>query len=136
MGQPPAEIAAVETVPRRVPPAVVLPVLALLAVIGGQLPSFSVQANLYVLAVGGALTWLGLSGQLRRYDRTVPGEGLGWWLLPIVVFAPLEMVNYALGSSYAHPTISVLLDPVFAGEPAKTVLYFGWLAVFWGLVHR
>lgn len=145
----------------------VVPVLAVLAAVGGQLPSFSRQANLYVLVIGAALTWLGLSGRLRRRPvapvpalageaasgpPTPPPSALGlssapvvawpdtralrWWWIPVVVFVPVEAVNFALGSTHAHPTVSVLLDPLFTGELPRSVLYFGWLAAFWALIRR
>lgn len=123
----------------RPPLSVVVPVFVVLAAIGGQLPPFSPEATLYVLTLGGVLTWLGLSRRVvRTYcchsdDRYAQSA---WWLLPILVAAPMEATNYLLGSTHQHPTISILLDPLFAGEPARTALYLGWLAGFWALVRR
>src|SRR5215467_9543221 len=77
-------------------------------------PSFSVAANLYVLVLGGALTWLGLGG--RTAKRPSPwrlGGAARWWLLPTVIFLVVELVSFLYGSTDAHPTLSVLMaDPL------------------------
>jgi hypothetical protein len=39
-------------------------------------------------------------------------------------------------ASYAHPTISVLTDPVLAAEPGRAVVLAGWLLLGWYLVRR
>jgi hypothetical protein len=119
----------------RASPPVVVPLFAVLALVGGRLPSFSPAATLYVLALGGVLTWLGLSGRVSR-QPVAPQHGAVWWMLPVAVFLPVEMTNYVLGSTYEHPTISILLDPLVDGELAKSVVYFGWLVAFWALGRR
>ncbi|WP_213451019.1 hypothetical protein [Rhizomonospora bruguierae] len=118
-------------------PVVVVPVFAVLALVGGQLPSFSVAANGYVLVLGGAMVWLGLSGRVRH--RPVPGRpgrGARWWLLPAVVLLTAEVVTFALGSTDEYPTLSRLADPLLAMEPVRSACYFAWLSGFWGLVRR
>jgi hypothetical protein len=118
-------------------PAVLVPVFALLALVGGQLPSFSLAANAYVLALGGAMAWLGLSGRVpRRPARARLGPGTRWWVLPSAVLAVAEVVTYVLGSSYDYPTLSRLSDPVLAAEPVRSACYFAWLSGFWGLMRR
>lgn len=117
-------------------PVVTVPLLALLALVGGQLPSFSSQANLYVLTVGAALLWLGLSTRLPR--RPAPerlGRGAVWWLLPGLVFAVLEGLTFLAGTR-RYPTLSRLLDPALDGEIIRSAGYVGWLAAFWVLVRR
>jgi hypothetical protein len=118
-------------------PIVLVPIFALIALVGGALPSFSAAANLLVLGVGGALFWLGLSHHVRR--RAIPARLAAratWWLLPLAVLVGTEAANYLLGSTPAHPTISKLADPVLEGYPARSAMYFGWLCAFWGLVRR
>jgi hypothetical protein len=118
-------------------PIVLVPIFALIALVGGALPSFSTAANLLVLGVGGALFWLGLSHHVRR--RATPtglAAGVAWWLVPLAVLASTEAANYLLGSTPAHPTISRLADPVLEGYSARSALYFGWLCAFWGMVRR
>jgi len=118
-------------------PVVVLPMLALVSLVGAVFPSFSIGANLVSVAAGGTLFWLVLTGRVPRRPaprRLVPQAA--WWLLPVLSFAVAELVNFALGSTYAHPTFSVLADPVLAGYLARAAAYLGWLAGFWGLARR
>lgn len=114
-----------------------LPILAFLSLVGGQLPSFSLSANLYTLGIGGALVWLGLSNRVPRRPvarRFWPGAA--WWLLPVTVFAVVEGTTFLLGSSRNYPTFSLLADPMLEPELARSAVYFGWLAAFWALVRR
>lgn len=118
-------------------PAVMVPIFVLLSAVGGLLPSFSLQANLYVLAIGGTLFWLGLSHRVPR--RPAPGRlpgGAAWWLLPALTLAAVELVTFVGGSTQDYPTLSLLADPVLDTYLARAALYFGWLTAFWGLVRR
>lgn len=118
-------------------PAVLVPVFVLVSAVAGLFPSFSLSANLLVLAVGGTLFWLGFSTRVPK--RTVPGRVTGraaWWLLPALLLAAVELINFGYGSTDAHPTLSKLADPLLDGYPARSSLYLGWLAGFWGLVKR
>lgn len=114
-----------------------LPILAFLSLVGGQLPSFSLSANLYTLVTGGALIWLGLSNRVPRQPvvrRFWPGAA--WWLLPVAVFGIFEGTTFLLGSTPDYPTFSLLADPALDSEPVRSAVYFGWLAAFWALVRR
>ncbi|HKE66033.1 MAG TPA: hypothetical protein VKB59_15460 [Micromonosporaceae bacterium] len=118
-------------------PLVLVPAFATLALIGGLFPSFSVAANLYVLVLGAALMWLGLAN--RTAKRASPwrlGRAAGWWLLPAGIFVAIELVNFLYGSTYAHPTFSVLVAEPLAHYPVRSLAYFVWLGGFWGLVRR
>lgn len=119
-------------------PAVTVPVFAVLAVAGGQFPSFSRQANLFVLAVGGVFLWVGLAGWVRQPARLPSGwrPSAVWWLLPVAMFGVLEGATFLLGSSDEYPTFSRLADPLLEREVVRSVGYFGWLTAFWGLVRR
>jgi hypothetical protein len=155
-------------------PAVTVPVFAALALVGGQLPSFTTAANLYILGTGGTLIILGrrmapsrlvlgrraapsrlilgrraapprlalgqgadrprLVSGLRagRSQRRGVGVGAVWWLLPVGLFAVLELTTLARGGR----TLSLLADPLLSGEAGRAVGYFGWLTAFWWLVRR
>lgn len=118
-------------------PMVMLPIFVLLSAAGGLFPSFSLQSNLYVLAIGGTMFWLGLSGRVPR--RAVPhrlSRGGAWWLLPALCLATVEIVTFVGGSTNDYPTLSLLADPVLESYLARSALYFGWLTAFWGLVRR
>ncbi len=118
-------------------PVVSVPVLACLSLVGGQLPSFSAQANLYTLGTGGALIWLGLTNRMPR--RPVPqrlGRGTIWWVLPVAVFTFFEATTFALGSTDDYPTFSRLTDPWLDDDLVRSAGYFAWLSAFWALVRR
>jgi hypothetical protein len=118
-------------------PGVLFPTFALVALVGGALPSFSTAANLLVLGVGGVLFWLGMSNTLVR--RPAPARlarPAAWWLIPVLLLAVVELYTFSIGQTYGHPTLSKLADPVLERYLARTGLYFGWLVAFWGLVRR
>jgi hypothetical protein len=130
----PASAEAVRTWDR---PLVIVPLFALIALIGGLFGSFTPQANLLVLAVGGTLMWLGVTGRAGR--RPAPsriGRGAAWWLIPLLMLSFLELATF-LGHSYdKYPTLSLLADPVLEGYLPRAACYFGWLVAFWGLIRR
>lgn len=118
-------------------PVVTVPVLVCLSLVGAQLPSFSVQANLYTLGTGGALIWLGLSNRMPR--RPVPERlrrGAVWWVLPAAVFGIFEGVTFVLAAGDEFPTFSRLADPLLEDRMVRSAAYFAWLTAFWGLVRR
>ncbi len=115
----------------------VLPVFVPLSLLGGLFASFSLEANLYVLLLGGALMTAGLSRRLPR--RTAPVElppGVVWWLVPIGIFVVFEVITFAFGSHPDFPTLSLLLDPLLDGYLMRSLAYFGWLTIFWAMVRR
>ena len=131
---PPASAEAVRTWDR---PFVIVPLFALIAAIGGLFGSFTLQANLLVLAVGGTLLWLGMTGRAGR--RAAParlGRGAVWWFVPLLVFALVELVTFSMKDPARYPTLSLLADPVLDNYLARAACYFGWLAAFWGLIRR
>jgi hypothetical protein len=125
----PSEVTA-PAVRARDRPAVTVPVFAALSLVGGQLPSFTAAANLYILGVGGILIILGR--RTARPRRRSVGAPAVWWLLPAGLFAVLELTTLARGGR----TLSLLADPLLAGEVGRSLGYFGWLMAFWWLVRR
>jgi hypothetical protein len=114
-----------------------LPVFALIAAVGGLFGSFTLSANLLVLAVGGTLIWLGLSGRVvrRPAGRQLP-TGAVWWLVPILSLALVELYAFSRHSIEDYPTLSLLADPVLNHYLPRAACYFGWLTAFWGLIRR
>jgi len=55
----------------------------------------------------------------------------GLWELTQLLLQPTLTTD-----SYAHPTISVLTDPVLASHVGRSILLFVWLAVGWFLVRE
>jgi hypothetical protein len=118
-------------------PLVLVPVFALVSLLGALFPSFSLGAEAFILAAGGTLFWLGLSARLPRRDppRQLATRA-GWWLVPGLTLGVVEMINFVAGSTHQHPTLSRLADPILEGYPARAAAYFGWLTAYWGLVRR
>ena len=99
-------------------PVVSVPVLVCLSLVGGQLPSFSAQANLYTLGTGGALIWLGLSNRVPR--RPAPrrlAPGAVWWLLPVTVFGVFEGATFVLGDRRRLPHLLPAGGSAAGGPP-------------------
>ncbi|MGE5828971.1 MAG: hypothetical protein ACM30G_11520 [Micromonosporaceae bacterium] len=118
-------------------PIVMIPVFVLIALVGGLVPSFSLSANLLVLAVGGTLVWIGMTGRAGR--RPAPrrlARGAAWWLLPLLLLSFIELFAFTKHSIDAYPTLSLLADPVLDQYAARAACYFGWLTAFWALVRR
>lgn len=118
-------------------PLIVVPTFALVAAVGGLFGSFTLEANLLVLAVGGSLIWLGMTGRVAR--RPAPSRlapGFAWWFAPLALFALVELFTFAMKDPVNWPTLSLLADPVLDNYLARAACYFGWLTAFWGLVRR
>jgi len=118
-------------------PLVMVPLFVLLSAVGGLFPSFSFLANVYVVAIGGTLMWLGLSGRVNR--RPMPARlsrSAAWWLVPALTLALIELTMFIAGSTNDYPTLSLLADPILDMYLARAAVYFGWITAFWGLVHR
>ncbi|MFG2102398.1 MULTISPECIES: hypothetical protein [Micromonospora] len=118
-------------------PAVAVPVLVCLSLVGGRFPSFSTEANLYTLGAGGVLIWLGLSNRVPRRPAPVRlGSGAIWWTLPVVVFGVFEGATFVLAAGDEFPTFSRLADPLLEDQLVRSAGWLVWLSAFWGLVRR
>lgn len=108
-----------------------------LAALGGLLPSFSLPATLYVVAIGGVLVWLALSGRIARHAAPGRlGRGAAWWLVPTSFLVALELWTFSGGSTPDTPTLSILADSVLETYLGRAVAYFGWLSAFWAALSR
>jgi hypothetical protein len=104
---------------------------------------YSLPATLAVwapAAVGVAVAW-------RRpvADGTdpapVPAAGAVAWAVVFVALALWELAALLLQpslttTSWAHPTISVLLDPILASHLGRAIVLSLWLGSGWGLLRR
>jgi hypothetical protein len=71
----------------------------------------------------------------------VPAAGAAVWAAVFVALALWELAALLLQpslttDSWAHPTISVLLDPILATHPGRAVVLSLWLASGWWLLRR
>ena len=115
----------------------------LYAVVVGSFSRYSWPATLPVAALGAAVVAIGWRGP--RHNRPAPPRppavGLALWSGVAVacclweLWSLLEQPNLAT-SSYAHPTISTLTDPVLSTWAGRSIVLAGWLALGWFLVER
>src|SRR5215831_18017581 len=100
-------------------PLVVMPVLGLVALVGGLFDSFTLSALLLVLAVGGTFVWLGITGRAGRRPLELPlPRGAVWWTLPVLTFAAIELFAFGKHDIIRYPTLSILGDSVLSFYPA------------------
>jgi hypothetical protein len=88
-----------------------------------------------VLVPGGALLWWGVRRipiRTIRVSRTTAATWIGLGL----VFCAWELVAFYSGNDAAHPTLSLLTDPVLATYPGRVAGYLLWLRVGAWLVTR
>lgn len=109
--------------------------LVLIAGSAGWFQSFSLGANVLVLGSGGVLFWTGLN-HAPPPAAPVPARGAVWWLVPAGLLLVIEATNYALGSTYEHPTLSRLADPWLERYPVRAGAFLGWLVAFRALARR
>ncbi len=116
---------------------------ALYAVVAGAFARFSWPATIAVAGLGALVILIGWQGPVR--DRVVPGRlpllGTALWGGLLVAGGLVELWallhQSSLGqTSYAHPTLSALADPVLASGPGRALVLGGWLLLGWYLVRR
>jgi hypothetical protein len=141
-GDPPPLLARMRSViDRSSIPLLLLPAVGLALVIG-WFDRYSVIASLAVAAVG--VTAIALSWHGPLHDEPLePVEPVGkvLWALVVVALAGWELTNLFLqpsltADSWAHPTLSVLSDPVLGSPIGRSLMLFAWLRVGWGLLRR
>jgi hypothetical protein len=113
------------------------------AVIVGSFSRFSWPATVAVVGLGTLVVLVGWQGPLRprpEYGR-LPLPGVLLWGALLFTGGLWELWSLfqqpALDTtSYAHPTISALTDPVLAAQPGRALVLGGWLLLGWYLVRR
>ncbi len=92
-----------------------------------------------VAIVGGLMLARGLA--LSRAERlpapaAMPRAAVRAWWVVLLAFIALEVTNDLLGSTWAHPTLSILLDPVTNSVPGRFVGVLVWVIFGDYLVRR
>jgi hypothetical protein len=105
---------------------------ALLAAFARPLTLPAVAAT---LLPGGAVLWWGVRRAPTRTIRVTRATVATWVGLGLV-FCAWELVAYYSGNDPAHPTLSLLTDPVFATYPGRVAGYLTWLITGAWLVSR
>jgi hypothetical protein len=115
---------------------------AVYAVLVGGLARYSLPATLAVWApaAGVAVAWRHPVAD-GPDPAPVPAAGTAAWAVLFVALALWELAALLLQpslttTSWTHPTISVLLDPVLATHLGRTVVLSLWLAAGWWLLRR
>jgi hypothetical protein len=115
----------------------------LYAVVVGSFSRYSWPATVPVAGLGAAVVAVGWRAPrlARPAPARPPAAGLALWGLVFVagclweLWSLLEQPNLAT-SSYAHPTISTLTDPLLSTWAGRSVVLAGWLGLGWFLVER
>lgn len=109
----------------------------------GSFTRYSWPATAGVVGLGASVVVVGWGGPTRQ--RRIPAKftrigALTWGTLffgaSLWELAALLMQPNIETSSYAHPTISTLTDPLLASAPGRTVALLGWIALGAYLVER
>lgn len=116
---------------------------ALYAVLVGSFARYSWPATIAVVVLGAAVVGRGWRGPMRSRPDSGPLPLAGAALWGAVALAGCLWELSALlqqptfeASSYAHPTISTLTDPLLAGLTGRSLVLAAWLALGWSLVRR
>ena len=113
------------------------------AVVVGSFSRYSWPATVAVAGLGAVVVAIGWRSP--RHARPAPPRpplaGLALWGAVFVaaclweLWSLLEQPNLAT-SSYAHPTISTLTDPMLSTWAGRSIVLAAWLALGWFLVER
>jgi hypothetical protein len=116
---------------------------AVFAAVTGLFSRYSWPATAAVMGLGAVAVVIGWRGPVRQRqarDR-LPVAGTAAWGGLLVLGCLWELVALLrqpslTTTSYAHPTISALTDPVLAGAGGRTAVLAAWLALGWYLIRR
>jgi hypothetical protein len=127
-------------------PLLILPWLAggaLYVFVVGSFSRYSWPATVAVVALGVTVVVTGWRGPRhpRSTQAKLPAAGLALWGLVLVAGCLWELLSLLeqptlTTSSYAHPTISTLTDPVLGSWAGRSAVLAGWLGLGWFLVER
>ncbi len=113
------------------------------AAIAGSFSRFSWPATAAVVSVGTLVVLGGWPPPRRpRPDSgPLPRTGVVLWGAVLVAGGMWELWSLLQQpamdtTSYAHPTVSALTDPVLAAQPGRALVLGGWLLLGWYLARR
>ncbi len=116
---------------------------ALYILVVGSLRRYSWPATVAVVGLGSVVVITSWRGPRR--DRPAPGpvpmRGLALWGVVFVLACLWELSSLLqqptlATSSYAHPTISTLTDPLLSTWAGRSTVLAGWLLFGWFLAER
>ncbi len=96
----------------------------------------TVPAVVAVLLAGAVLVAVAVRPRVRPRRPTCPRRSVLPWVVLALLLVGWELIAVFWGNDSAHPTLSLLLDPVLDTYPGRLVGYLGWLGVGRWLVTR
>jgi hypothetical protein len=109
----------------------------------GSFARYSWPATAAVIGLAVIVVAIGWRGPLRSrpVPGRLPGRGAALWAGLIAAGSAWELAAFfqqpgLRTASYAHPTISVLTDPLLASHAGRSAALAAWLAIGWFLVRR
>jgi len=110
----------------------------LFAVLISDARSLTLPASLLVLVGGLGVWWAGKHEPppLPLPGAPVSAAGVAIWAVAFATFAVWELSAFVIGNNDAHPTFSMLSDPILSFGPTRALCAFGWLASGWYLLGR
>jgi hypothetical protein len=109
----------------------------------GSFGRYSWPATAGIVGLGSVVVLLGWRAPLRRgpAGARLPTAGTALWAGLFVAGCLWELTALLkqptlTESSYAHPTVSTLADPVLASTQGRWAVLAAWLALGWYLVRR
>jgi hypothetical protein len=115
----------------------------LYAWLAGTFSRYSWPATVAVTGLGVVVVLIGWRGPLlhRPARDRLPAVGTAVWTGVLILgclweLAALLRQPSLTATSYAHPTISALTDPVLASSGGRSAVLAAWLAIGWYLVRR
>jgi hypothetical protein len=111
------------------------------AVVAGAPARVSWPATVAVALAGITVLVIAARSRTRRPVPPPRPVGAAMWAGVLVSIALWELINLLLQpsfttGSYAHPTLSVLADPILAGGVGRSAAMAVWLTAGWYLVER
>ena len=106
-------------------------------VVAGFAP-FSLASSVAVFVTGAVVLVVAFGFTPPRVATAKPltKAGVGAWAAILGAFSLQEVLNFTLGSTRAHPTLSILVAPLLEDHLVKAVAVLIWLGVGWVLVRR
>ena len=110
--------------------------LLLYAVLAGFCRPLTAPAAIVVLLAGAALLTLAAWRRVPPRPAVCSRQCVVPWVVLAVLFAGWELTAAFWGNDSAHPTFSLLLDPVLETYPGRLLGWLAWLGTGRWLVTR